>query len=78
MKPPKEVEKYLRTSGKKIIYSSNPIQAYDTSVMCGYYCLFFIAMMNKGYDVYDIIYRFGLKNEKSNDKILLENIILLV
>ena len=42
--PPKEVEKYLRTSGKKIMLSSAQIQS-NKSILCGYYCIYFITLL---------------------------------
>ena len=73
-KPNKETLKYLKTSNKQIVYSSNPIQAYNT-FLCGYFCAFFIIMMYRGMEPYDITYRFGLRNEKGNDDLLIKSII---
>ena len=44
---PKEVEKYLSTSGKPLIYSSDEIQDRD-SVLCGYWCLYYLIERQKG------------------------------
>ena len=38
---PNEVMKYLRTSGKQIFYSGDEIQERD-SVLCGYWCLYYL------------------------------------
>jgi len=45
--PPKEIEKFLRTSRKKILLNSAQIQ-HNQSVLCGYYCIYFILELNKG------------------------------
>ena len=37
---PYEIKNYLKTSGKKIVYSSDEIQERD-SVLCGYWCLYY-------------------------------------
>lgn len=42
-----EIHKYLSTSGKKIIYSNDEIQERD-SVLCGYWCLYFLNERQKG------------------------------
>ena len=37
---PYEIKNYLKTRGKKIVYSSDEIQERD-SVLCGYWCLYY-------------------------------------
>jgi hypothetical protein len=55
---PSNIEKYLRTSGKKILFSNGHLQKIDSSI-CGFYCIYFINEMNKGTSYYDIISPFG-------------------
>ena len=63
MPPPLEVKKYINS----IKY--NDIQYQDTkSVLCGYYCLYFLKRLNDGYKIYDILnkdldYKNPIKNE---------------
>ena len=53
MPPHLEVRKYI----KDIKY--NDIQYQDIrSVLCGYYCLYFLKRLNDGYKIYDILYIF--------------------
>ena len=52
LSPPKEVLAYI----SNIKY--NTIQYQDkTSVLCGYFCLFFIKKLQQGNSVYDILYK---------------------
>ena len=63
MPPPLEVVRYI----KGIQY--NDIQYQDTkSVLCGYYCLYFLKRLNDGYKIYNILckdfdYKSPMKNE---------------
>ena len=56
---PKEVEKYLATSGKPLIYSSDEIQDRD-SVLCGYWCLYFLLERQKGKSILETIHNSNL------------------
>ena len=39
-------------------YRRIPINDQDTkSVLCGYYCLYFLKRLNEGYQIYDILYK---------------------
>jgi hypothetical protein len=49
--PPEEVEKYLMSSRKPIIYNTTELQSRD-SQLCGYYCIYYIRMRNDGYKRY--------------------------
>ena len=44
---PNEIKNYLKTSGKKIVYSSDETQERD-SVLCGYWCLCYLLERQKG------------------------------
>ena len=43
---PNKVQSYLRTSGDKVVYSSDEIQERD-SVLCGYWCLYYLLERQK-------------------------------
>ena len=43
---PKKVETYLNTSNKQIIYSGDEIQE-KLSVLCGYWCLYYLLERQK-------------------------------
>ena len=47
--PPDEVKKYLFTSEKQIIYNTAELQSRD-SELCGYYCIYYIRLKNRGFD----------------------------
>ena len=47
LKMPEEVKKYLTTSNKPIVYSGDEIQERD-SVLCGYWCLYFLLERQNG------------------------------
>ena len=44
---PNEIKNYLKTSRKKMVYSSDEIQERD-SVLCGYWCLYYLLERQKG------------------------------
>ena len=44
---PNEIKNYLKTSGKKMVYSSDEIQERD-SVLCCYWCLYYLLERQKG------------------------------
>ena len=52
---PTELQKYLQTSGEKIIYSTDEIQERD-SVLCGYWCLYYLLERQKGKSILDILH----------------------
>ena len=52
---PTEVLKYLQTSGEKIIYSTDEIQERD-SVLCGYWCLYYLLERQKGRSILHILH----------------------
>ena len=56
---PKEVGKYLATSGKPLIYSSDEIQDRD-SVLCGYWCLYYLIERQKGKSIPETIHNTNL------------------
>ncbi len=49
LSPPEEVKKYLLASRKQIIYNTSEIQSRD-SELCGYYCISYIRLKNRGFD----------------------------
>ena len=52
---PNEIKNYLKTSGKKMVYSSDEIQERD-SVLCGYWCLYYLLERQKGKSLLDVIH----------------------
>ena len=52
---PSEIEKYLSTSGKQIFYSGDEIQERD-SVLCGYWCLYYLLERQKGVPMLNVIH----------------------
>lgn len=74
--PPEEVIKLLKKTGKKILYSTSQIQSTN-SVLCGYYCIYYINERENGKSMYDIIYNFeqitdNILDPKKNSKILMD------
>ena len=62
---PTEVLKYLQTSGEKIIYSTDEIQERD-SVLCGYWCLYYLLERQKGRSIIQILHNTAFDpNDKS-------------
>ena len=68
----KEIEKYLRTSNKQIIYSGDEIQERN-SVLCGYWVLYYLLERQKGISILDILHnsRFDMNNQFVNHYFLI-------
>ena len=56
---PSEIQKYLPASGEKIMYSIDEIQERD-SVLCGYWCWYYLSERQKGKSILDIIHNAAL------------------
>ena len=52
---PSEALKYFNTSGKQIVYSLDEIQNRNT-VLCGYWCLYYLFERQRGNSILDIIH----------------------
>ena len=52
---PSEVKKYMATSGKQLEYSGDKIQERD-SVLCGYWCLYYLLERQTGRSILDTIH----------------------
>ena len=52
---PSEIQVYLQTSGEKLVYSSDEIQERN-SVLCGYWCLYYLLERQKGKPILDVIH----------------------
>lgn len=67
--PGNEIQRFLKTSGKKILYNSSQIQSND-SVLCGYYCINYIRERNKNISPYDVLYKFEQQPNRKNETAL--------
>ena len=61
---PYEIHNYLLTSGKKI-YSQDEIQNRET-VLCGYWCLYYLNERQKGKSILDVIHNKGFDEDNSD------------
>ena len=52
---PNEAMKYFNTSGKRIVYSTDEIQNRST-VLCGYWCLYYLYERQRGTSILDVIH----------------------
>ena len=69
----KEIEKYLKTSKKHILYSGDEIQERD-SVLCGYWCLYYlIERRQKNIPILNIIHNanFDMNNQNVNHNFII-------
>lgn len=66
--PNQDIERFLKSSGKKIRINTTPYQ-HILSKACGYYTIFFIKMMNKyNGDAYKVFYdHFDLSDPMKNE-----------
>ena len=70
---PNEIKNYLKTSGKKMVYSSDEIQERD-SVLCGYWCLYYLLETQKGKPLFDVIHNtsFSFTDQMINHKFVID------
>ena len=62
---PHEVSHYLSKSGKKIVFSQDEIQNRDT-VLCGYWCLYYLIERQKGKSILDVIHHEDFDHDNSD------------
>ena len=62
---PYEILDYLLTSGKKMIYSQDEIQNRET-VLCGYWCLYYLNERQQGKSILDVIHNEGFDEDNSD------------
>ena len=69
---PEEVLTYLSTGGKHIIYSHDEIQERN-SVLCGYWCLYFLYERQRGISFLNTIHnpQFNLVDQSVNHNFLI-------
>ena len=69
---PNEIKNYLKTSGKKMVYSSDEIQERG-SVICSYWCLYYLLERQKGRSLLDVIHnpKFSFTNQMINHQFLI-------
>ena len=69
---PSEVKKYMATSGKQLEYSGDEIQERD-SVLCGYWCLYYLLERQKGRSILDVIHNaeFDMSNTSVNHRFII-------
>ena len=62
---PHEIQHYLNTSGKKVIFSQDEIQNRNT-VLCGYWCLYYLIERQKGRSILDVIHHEDFDHDNSD------------
>ena len=62
---PHEISHYLSKSGKKIVFSQDEIQNRDT-VLCGYWCLYYLIERQKGKSILDVIHHDSFDEDNSD------------
>ena len=69
---PSEVKKYMATSGKQLEYSGDEIQERD-SVLCGYWCLYYLLERQKGRSILDTIHnsKFDMSDTSVNHRFII-------
>ena len=69
---PNKVMKYLSTSGKQVYYSGDEIQERD-SVLCGYWCLYYLLERQKGVSMLNVIHnaKFDMNNQAVNHRFII-------
>ena len=67
--PPNEVIKYMKTTNKNIIYNDSQIQNMD-SILCGYYCIYYIEQRNEGRTADEVLLDFHDNPTEFNKKFM--------
>ena len=62
---PHEIYHYLAKSGKKVRFSQDEIQNRDT-VLCGYWCLYYLIERQKGKSIQDVIHHEDFDHDNSD------------
>ena len=62
---PHEIQHYLSTSGKKVLFSQDEIQNRNT-VLCGYWCLYYLIERQKGKNILDVIHHEDFDEDNSD------------
>ena len=62
---PNEALEYFRTSGKRIVYSMDEIQNRNT-VLCGYWCLYYLFERQRGNSILNVIHNPYFDNDNSD------------
>ena len=65
--PCNEIVKYLKTSGKGILYNSSQQQDIRSN-NCGSFCLYVIKELAKGRAMYDVLYSLSQQPSVSNEE----------
>ena len=70
---PNEVLTFLMTSGKQIFYSGDEIQERD-SVLCGYWCLYYLLERQKGVPKLSVIHNaeFDTNDQAVNHRFIID------
>ena len=69
---PTEVSKYMATSGKLLVHSGDEIKERD-SVLCGYWCLYYLLERQKGRSILDTIHnsKFDMSDTSVNHRFII-------
>ena len=62
---PNEALEYFRTSGKRIVYSMDEIQNRST-VLCGYWCLYYLLERQRGKSILDVLHNPHFDDDNSD------------
>ena len=70
---PKEIMQFMSTSGKRLMYSGDEIQERD-SVLCGYWCLYYLFERQKGTSILKTIHNahFDMNNQSVNHNFIIQ------
>lgn len=67
--PPDVVLNYMKTGHKGIIYNDSEIQTIE-SIMCGYFCCYYIISRHMGRRPLDVLLQFDQEPNKHNEQII--------
>ena len=67
--PPIEVIKYVKATNKPLVYNDSQFQDIN-SILCGYYCLYYIMERNNGRTAADVLSDFHEKPTMFNERFM--------
>jgi len=67
--PPDVIEEKLRKLYPNLLYNSSQLQM-DSSILCGYYCVYYIKERSKGREALDVLLDFTQEPSEHNEKII--------
>lgn len=67
--PPDVVVRWMKKNGDDVFYNSSKLQK-DRSILCGYFCIYYIRERTKGRDALDVLLDFTQQPSSHNENLV--------